>query len=53
MTEQSPVESRPLGGSNLGRSDRAVVNAKHLPTMSATYFHNVFRDVLLEELKDL
>ena len=53
MTEQSPVESRPLGGSNLGRSDRAVSNAKHLPTRSATYFHNVLRDVLLEELKDL
>ena len=52
MTEQSPVESQPLGGRNFGRSDRAVGDAKHLPTMSTTYFHNVLRDMLLEELKD-
>ena len=52
MTEQSLAESRPLGGSNFGRSDRAVGDAKYLPTISTTYFHNVLRDVLLEELKD-
>jgi hypothetical protein len=53
MTEQNLAESRPLGGSNFDRSDRAVGDAKYLPTISTTYFHNVLRDMLLEELKDL
>jgi hypothetical protein len=53
MTEQSPAESRPLGGSNHGQSGRVVGDAKHPPTMSVTYFHNVLGDMLLKEFKDL
>ena len=55
MTTQSPAVSQLLGGSNLDRS-KSVVNIRHrqyLVTCPITYFYNVLRNMLLEELKDL